>query len=46
MDDNFSIIQEHVDFVNEAYCGKSETLLELENAIGALRENYSFKRRT
>lgn len=38
------ILQEHVDFVNEAYFGKTEALKELEEAIGALRENYSFKK--
>lgn len=43
MDDE-RIIQEHVDFINEAYFGKTDALKELEEAIGALRADYSFKR--
>ena len=40
----FNVLNEHVNFVNEAYFGKTPQLLELENAIGELRESYSFMR--
>ena len=39
-----NVLNEHVNFVNEAYFGKTPQLLELENAIGELRESYSFMR--
>lgn len=37
-------LNEHVQYVNEAYFGKTVNLVKLEKCIGELRENYSFKR--
>ena len=39
-----STILEHVNYVNEAYFGKTDNLIRLEKAIGELRQDYSFKR--
>lgn len=39
-----STILEHVNYVNEAYFGKTTNLIKLEKAIGELRANYTLKR--
>lgn len=42
MIDSFDNINEK--FIDEAYFGKTEAMLELEKAIGDLRKDYSFKK--
>ena len=37
-------LNEHVQYVNEAYFGKTVNLVKLEKCIGELRQDYSFKR--